>query len=1110
MRFKSLILLLTGAFALPAAGEVLDLGVKQTGGLEGWSSGAETIARAVPADDGGSVLEIRLENPVDSHVYGISRAIDPARIAGRRITLSAEVRRDVKVYQKWQGGKLMLSVRLPNGKYDYFGIYMEPGKFGWKHVSRSFDIPQKIVSASLFLGLQGGTGVIQYRSLRLDTGDTVLDLSEAANMGYHDPVAGDGKGGWSDQGPENDAAKFRWKQSAFGNVPFRLIDPEKNGGKCVMTFANRRLPNGLNSVEVDLGAGARPAKDLYLLHTLTFPDSYPPVGRITVIGSRGSQELRVVNGRDVSNWWMPQKHPNAFPAALWNNGGGNPVGVYLSRFRLNDCGAVQKVIFQKEAGSTANWIVLAATLSEQEYPLPKAEPRVMRPDAEWKILPLPAKGGVIPGSALDLSFLNDGKPTGTYGRVIINRDGHFAFERNPDRPIRFLASAEAAASFRGFWTNKPQFDTKEKIREYVRQLRLAGYNMIRIHYLDEILLTKAEKDLDFHPDFLDRFDFLVAECGKNGIYINMDAMTDRLGYSKGVRWGSKADPGNFKFEIYFSERVRTIWKEGVRKLFTHVNPYTGKSLAEDPTVAMVVGYNEQEFALSPGFCKDYAPLLPQWKAFVKEKYATIQALRSAWGESAPAAFDAVPIFRKDDLYRTDSYGRDVNTFLCGLENKIFHFYKKFLREIGYPGPVSAMNMGKTFRHAVARRDYDFIAMNGYHAHPTGFTNNGGGSGTISQESSIGSAANEFRGFGSMRRDGVPYVITEHLHVFWNRYRYEQAFVTGGYSAYQDFDALTGFAAAVTVNPYSKMMPFFINNDPIAKTQELLTALIFLRRDVTPGKQKIRLALSSEEILQNGASHDALSTAQGKLMFTNRFTYSCDLRKAPEKKETVLGRSGGSGVILDDWYASISDTSGSSAFQLDSFLNGLREKGALPKKNPSSDAKGVFQTDTGELRMETARNDLQMDTPRLQGICAEAGSRAKLTDFEIRKMTVRGNLALASIDGTLPIRDAKRLLLVVATNVLQNNMTFEDPQMRFLLKLGDLPFLVQTGTFEVAFRNRNAASLKAYALGMDGKRLAELPLKKFGDLVELLLNTAAIPNGPALYFEFVENGKENGR
>lgn len=1072
--------------------------------LKAWKWNAAEIARLLP----GGILELHLDQPAQKHVHGISHAIDAAKIAGKRITISAEVKRDIKVYQKWQGGKLMLSVKYANGKYDYFGFYMEPGIFDWKKLVRSFDIPQDIISASLFLGLQGATGTIQYRNLKLETGDTVLDLTKNVNMGYADPVANDGKGGWSDQGPDNDGSKFRWKQTTVANVPFRLLDPAKNGGKAVMTFANKRLPAGIESTGLDLSGGSSTANWFYLLHTLTFPDSYAPVGQIEIAGSKGAQTLKIVNGRDIANWWMPSRKPNAFPALLWTNGGGNQVGVYLSRFKLNDLGTIRSVTFRKETGSTANWIVIAATLSEKKYDLPENERFAPVAGKEWKVLPLPQKGGVIAGSALDISFLNDGKPTGTYGRVIINKDGHFAFEKAPDRPVRFIASAEAAASFRGHWTARPQFDTKEKTREYVRQLRMAGYNMIRIHFLDELLLMKAEKDLDFNSKILDNFCYLLAECGKNGIYINIDAMTCRLGYSKGKRWGwsgSPKTPGNFKFAIYYSERVRRNWKDGVRKLFTYVNPYTGKRMIDDPTIAMVVGYNEQEFALSPGFRDTYAPLLPQWKAFLKQKYGTPQALANAWkgAYDAPASFDQLAIFGKDDVFRTDAYGTDINRFLEKLENDIFHFYKNSLREIGYKGPVSAMNMGKTFRNAISRRDYDFISMNSYHAHPNGYASNkNGGSGSIEQGSSIGNAANIIRGFISMRRYLAPYVITEHLHVFWNRYRYEQAFVTGAYSAYQDIDGLTGFGSGLTVNDYSPMIPFLINNDPIAKSQELLTALLFRRRDVSPGKSLIRLTLSSDEILK-GASYDALSTAQGKLILTSRFAYTCDTKLPLKKNETILGRSGSSGLVLDAWYTNIADTKDTS-FDLDSYLNSLRSKGALPENNRSSDAKGIFETDTGELRMDIPRNYMQIDTPRLQGVCAEAGTKAKLRDFEVRNMTTRGNVALISIDGTRPIRDAKRLLLVLATNALNSNMLFEDKEMRFMLKGGKMPILLQTGRFEVAFRNGSAVKMKAYALRMNGERLAELLLKRNGSELVLSVDTAALPAGPAIYYELTAN------
>ena len=215
--------------------------------------------------------------------------------------------------------------------------------------------------------------------------------------------------------------------------------------------------------------------------------------------------------------------------------------------------------------------------------------------------------------------------------------------------------------------------------------------------------------------------------------------------------------------------------------------------------------------------------------------------------------------------------------------------------------------------------------------------------------------------------------------------------------------------------------------------------------------------------------------------------------------------GAHNVILDAWYNSLMESK-NTLFNLDRFLQDLRKKGALPAGNLSSETRGIYETETGELLMDTRRNFLRIRTPRLQGICAEAGASAKLPDFEIRKMTTRGNLALASIDGTRPIREARRLLLVVATNVLNSGMKFEDPEQRFLLKLGSTPLLLETGQFELAFTNRHADSLKAYALAMDGKRIAELPLHVRGSRVELSLDTAAIPNGPALYFEFQTTGK----
>ena len=74
----------------------------------------------------------------------------------------------------------------------------------------------------------------------------------------------------------------------------------------------------------------------------------------------------------------------------------------------------------------------------------------------------------------------------------------------------------------------------------------------------------------------------------------------------------------------------------------------------------------------------------------------------------------------------------------------------------------------------------------------------------------------------------------------------------------------------------------------------------------------------------------------------------------------------------------------------------------------------------------------------------------------------------------------------------------------MLKGGKMPILLQTGRFEVAFRNGSAVKMKAYALRMNGERLAELPLKRNGSELVLSVDTAALPAGPAIYYELTAN------
>lgn len=93
-----------------------------------------------------------------------------------------------------------------------------------------------------------------------------------------------------------------------------------------------------------------------------------------------------------------------------------------------------------------------------------------------------------------------------------------------------------------------------------------------------------------------------------------------------------------------------------------------------------------------------------------------------------------------------------------------------------------------------------------------------------------------------------------------------------------------------------------------------------------------------------------------------------------------------------------------------------------------------------------------------------------------------------------------MVLVYATNALNTGMEFLSDDMRILRKQGNAPVLVETGGFRFRLANRNAKTLKLYALATDGSRRFELPLAKEGSSVLGRINTAEYKDGPSLYFE----------
>lgn len=1084
------------AATLASGGTILSAPFQTPQDLKGW--GLTPGAAITAAPDGKNALKITSDDTTGQSVFVCVYRLKPKAVAGKRLTATAEVMRDLTPPSvKWQGGKFQLYIKTP-AKQDWKGVYMANPRSGWETLTFTADIPADAETVELTLGIQNASGTIWFRNLAVEAADTVLRFDSQANMGFRDPVPRDGKGGWSDQGPQNDAANFPFKNKTFGNVPFGVIDPGSNNGKAVAVFKSSQFPAGLEEVKFDLSPLAVNGGYLYLLHTLAFgSNAKGDVGTIEFTGKNGkTATLPVRGGRDVADWWAPSRRENAFPASLWQNAGGGLVGVYVSKFAVPQEVEELAAIRIRPEDPSVLWLLLGATLSANDYPPPDGKQYTVKADAVWKPLPIPEKAGVIPGSALDLSRVLDQPPVGALGRVIIGKDGNFVFEKQPDKPVRFLAMSYLRGLFFDAHGYPAELPVKEAADEFVRQLRMQGFNMIRFHYLDSTMLEKSDTDFKLNPDTLDRFDYLIARMKEAGIYANIDVMASRIGWSHGYSWEAKpGDKRSFTLDIHFQPEVRENWKTGFRNLLTHVNPYTGTRLLDDPVLAIAVAYNEQEF----GWLKDnFGQAAEAWRAFLKQRYGTIDALKTAWGKPAAgyADFEQVPAFTVAQIAENSPRGADLARFIAERENELVEWYQKTARELGFKGYLASYNMAQSLHNIVSRRNNDFIALNSYHAHP--FNN------AIDPAGAIERKAGYVRAFSAVRQYGKPLMATELGHAFWNPYRYEEGLVAGAYAALQGLDGLTPFAESVTARSSLKpVTSFSLRNDAILKSQEFLTAFLFRRGDVKTADSKVRVRIDPEAIFTGNFYSDALNSDQAMLSLVTGFTTEVGENGAASEREFIIPAAGGSALLIRSiGVAGYTQAQESKAgiFQFSDTLGRLKKAGLVPAGNRTDHAKGIFESSTGEIYLDSPKHFMSVNTPRFQGICGEAGTTAKLKDFEVKKLGVRAGLSLVSLENNKPLADSSRMVLVFATNLLNSGMVFEDDTFRTRLKNGELPLLLETGGFRAALNNRNADKLRLYALGINGKRLAELPLVKSPGRVEFEVDTAKIPNGPALYFE----------
>ncbi len=494
--------------------------------------------------------------------------------------------------------------------------------------------------------------------------------------------------------------------------------------------------------------------------------------------------------------------------------------------------------------------------------------------------------------ALDFSHLLDA-PAGKHGFVRARR-GHLYFEDGTR--ARFLGFNMATRS------NTPDHELAEKLADRFASL---GVNMIRLHAADapigdearswsscrEAPLLDYEKGSSrfFHREGLDRFDYFVAKLKEKGIYLHIDLIVareflpgDGLDYPAVV-------PGCSKCYPMFHERLIELQQEYAKELLTHVNPYTGLALVDEPAVA-VIQINNEDSAIKGTMDNDWNPAMQpyrdevrrRWNYLLLSKYDTREKLRKAWTSKGKCALkdeedphqSTVKIVQGNFYQPTNDPNAewdaetspvryaDYMEFGILQNRRFYQRMKSFLKGLGVRTPIVASNLIAGAADVYGHIDGDLMENNCYFNHPLFPLTDDGynavcpseyvGANPLTIQAHVGAMANTILSMGAIAAtEGKPFVISE-----WNEYGlvpfHSTAFMhTIAYACLNDWDGLIlyNYQTSERENePDDEILSVFdAYNDPSLICQWGMMAEVFLKGLIAPARNQVDLVYTQNDL-----------------------------------------------------------------------------------------------------------------------------------------------------------------------------------------------------------------------------------------------------------------------
>jgi hypothetical protein len=724
-------------------------------------------------------------------------------------------------------------------------------------------------------------------------------------------------------------------------------------------------------------------------------------------------------------------------------------------------------------------------------------PVVLAAGPEW--IALDYSPDIEAGSALD--FSNQGQldaPAGKHGRVIARPDGTFTFAQSPDRPRRFYGV--------NFCSTAQYLEHKQADRLAERLARM-GYNAVRIHHYESLLVKGKADSVTLKPERLDQLDYFLAALKSRGLYITTDLYVSRPVLAREIWEGAEGwvEMNDFKLAVMVNEKALDNWKAFTRNLLGHRNPYTGLTYAAEPALAWLSMVNEGNVGNFLGSI--HSPLLKadcqkRWNEFLRDRYGNAAALRAAWkrdpkGDPAAGSVPLVGIPWQPD---ESPACRDAAAFCAALDIAAVQRMKAFLRnELRCQALVTNMNAWTNpLANQAARAAYDYVDDHFYVDHPRFLEQPWRLPSSCPNSSPIATGAPDGCGACFVRLFDRPFAISEYNYSGPGRFRGVGGILTGCLGALQDCGAIWRFAYSHSRDNLFQASPagyFDVGTDPLNQIAERAAICLYLRGDMRPAPHRVTIALKADELLTQQTSSRRITPTWAALARLTRVGTSL-VGKDPTAADLVLPagkfpvRATGR-VLQQDPYAADAGAQ---------IVDAMRAAGWMKDNLTDLDAKRL-QSETRELLIDGPRDVMAIDTARTAGGYGPEGETIRTAAATVTLDKSFATVWVSSLDGQ-SIRTSKHLLLCHLTDLQNTGATFGEKGRRTLYSWGKLPHLVQAGAATVRVRLQQPERAMVYAISTSGKRLERVAAKAEGDELVVHVNVAG-PDGKArLAYEVV--------